>query len=67
MATHCSIFAWRILWTEGPDGLQSMELQSRACLSTCICTLPWFFRAVWMSVDGACTLSVVNPRDLTVR
>ena len=27
MATHCSIFAWRILWTKEPDGLQSMGLQ----------------------------------------
>ena len=23
MATHSSIFAWRIPWTEGPGGLQS--------------------------------------------
>ena len=25
--THCSILAWRILWTEEPGGLQSMRLQ----------------------------------------
>ena len=24
MATHSSIFAWRVPWTEEPDGLQSM-------------------------------------------
>ncbi|MES8345576.1 hypothetical protein U6J89_12190, partial [Cutibacterium acnes] len=24
MATHSSILAWRIPWTEDPDGLQSM-------------------------------------------
>ena len=24
MATHCSILAWRIPWTEEPAGLQSM-------------------------------------------
>ena len=24
MATHSSVLAWRILWTEGPGGLQSM-------------------------------------------
>ena len=24
MATHSSILAWRISWTEEPDGLQSM-------------------------------------------
>ena len=27
MATHSSIFAWRIPWTEEPHGLQSMGLQ----------------------------------------
>ena len=27
MATHFSIRAWRILWTEEPGGLQSMGLQ----------------------------------------
>ena len=26
MATHCSIPAWRIPWTEEPGGLQSMGL-----------------------------------------
>ena len=26
-ATHSSILAWEIPWTEEPDGLQSMELQ----------------------------------------
>ena len=27
MATHSSILAWRMPWTEEPGGLQSMELQ----------------------------------------
>ena len=27
MATHCSILAWRIPWTEEPDGLLSTVLQ----------------------------------------
>ena len=27
MATHSSILAWKISWTEGPGGLQSMGLQ----------------------------------------
>ena len=26
MATHSSILAWRMPWTEEPGGLQSMEL-----------------------------------------
>ena len=42
MATHSSIFAWKISWTEKPGGLQSMELQrvgtterlTLACLSS---------------------------------
>ena len=27
MATHSSILAWRILWTEEPSGLQTLGLQ----------------------------------------
>ena len=27
MATHASILAWRLPWTEEPRGLQSMESQ----------------------------------------
>ena len=35
MATHSSILAWRIPWTEEPGGLQSMGLQkSQTRLST---------------------------------
>ena len=33
MATHSSILAWRIPWTEEPGGLQSMGLQSWTQLS----------------------------------
>ena len=29
MATHSSILAWRIPWTEEPGGLQSVGSQSR--------------------------------------
>ena len=28
MATHSSILAWKILWSEEPDGLQSLGLQN---------------------------------------
>ena len=34
VATHSSILAWRISWTEEPGGLQSMGLQSWMHLST---------------------------------
>ena len=33
MATHSSILAWRLPWTEEPGGLWSMGLQSWAQLS----------------------------------
>ena len=33
IATHSSILAWRIPWTEEPGGLQSMGSQSRTQLS----------------------------------
>ena len=33
MATHSSILAWRILWTEEPGGLQSVGLQGQTRLS----------------------------------
>ena len=37
-ATHSSILAWRIPWTEEPGGLQSMGLKkSQTWLSTCPC------------------------------
>ena len=32
MATHSSILAWRIPWTEEPGGLQSMGTQSQTRL-----------------------------------
>ena len=37
MATHSSILAWKIPWTEKPGGLQSTELQSQTWLITHIC------------------------------
>ena len=33
MATHSSILAWRISWTEGPGGLKSMGSQRVGQLS----------------------------------
>ena len=40
MATHSSILAWRILWTEEPGRLQSMESQrvghDRATYTFCL-------------------------------
>ena len=33
MATHSSILAWRVPWTEEPGGLQSIGSQSQTGLS----------------------------------
>ena len=33
MATHSSILAWEIPWTEEPGGLQSMDLENQTQLS----------------------------------
>ena len=44
MATHYSILAWRIPWTEEPGGLQSMGLLSRTRLSDF--TLTFHFHAL---------------------
>ena len=35
MATHSSILAWRIPWTEEPGGLQSMGSQRDSTAQTC--------------------------------
>ena len=40
MSTHSSILAWRIPWTEEPDGLQCVGSQSRTQLSDFHFTLP---------------------------
>ena len=41
MVIHSSILAWRIPWTEEPEGLQSMGLQ-RDCRDECLSTaLGW--------------------------
>ena len=37
MATHSSILAWRIPWTEEPGGLQSMGVTMTERLSTHMC------------------------------
>ena len=53
MATHSSILAWRIQWTEVPGGLQSMGSQkSQTRLKTLslfkLIRKYWTIRAVWL-------------------
>ena len=42
MATHSSIFAWEISWTEEPGGLQSMaaEVIFSLCISVLFSDMP---------------------------
>ena len=38
MATHTSVLAWRIPWTEEPGGLQSMGSQRLSTTERVLCT-----------------------------
>ena len=50
MATHLSILASRISWTEGPGVLQSMGLQRLLC-SDAISKKPFFFSFFLVVLD----------------
>ena len=60
MATHSSIPAWRIPWTEEPGGLQSMELQrvrhNWVCTYHCIIIIT-FLDVLW-TTDLPCEVRV---------
>ena len=50
-ATHSSIHAWKIPWTEEPGGLQSMGLQrvghdwaTSVCVCVCVCVCVYWIR-----------------------
>ena len=49
VATHFSSLAWRIPWTEKPDALQSIGLQSWALLKQLVCTHAQGCRAFWVA------------------
>ena len=52
MATHSSILAWRIPWTEEPGGLQSMESHRvRHDRATSLST--FFFLEPYLACEGA--------------
>ena len=69
MATHSSILAWRITWTEEPGGLQSMGLQRVGSDSvikrvhTHTYTLPFLKKDV-IKVLQKPTMGQVCPRKL---
>ena len=49
MATHSSSLAWRIPWTEVPEGLQSMGLQSQTWLKQ-LSVQPYFSALLFMFI-----------------
>ena len=55
MATHASILAWRIPWTEQPGGLQSSSVQL-------LCRV-WLFASPWTAAHQA-SLSITNSQNL---
>ena len=70
MATRSNILAWKIPWTEEPDGLRSMGLQSGTQLSMHTCTyqyvMPKYFKPFQVlspsifKFDLICLLNINN-------
>ena len=54
IATHSSILAWRIPWTEGPGGLQSMELKRIRLdsVTNTITFISWLIYTVFIESDN---------------
>ena len=58
MATHSSILAWQILWTEEPEGLQSMghkelDMTEHTCRVTTLGLLVQSTRDFWIPMFKA--------------
>ena len=66
METHSGILAWRFPWTEKPDWLQSMGLQSQTELSTQTHSIPSYMRTTSSLLPGGSDgkESVCNAGDL---
>ena len=60
MATHSSILAWKILWTEEPGCPWSMWLQSQTWLSDWACMQVWPFLLLfaWNTITHPFTLNL---------
>ena len=59
MATHSSILAWRIPWTEEPDRIQSMRLQRVGhdwVTNTVYMTHDWLNPQMWNLGYGGLTV-----------
>ena len=64
MATHSSIHAWKIPWTEEPGGLQSMgsrRVRHNWETSVCVCVCVLIGRKVMTNPD-----SILKSRDITL-
>ena len=59
MATHSSILAWKIQWTEEPGERQSIESQSQTQLSNRACT----YLHIHLKVSGLEHLEEVELGD----
>ena len=76
MATHSSILAWRIPWTEEPGRLQSTESQSQTRLSDChslthylptyLGSFPLPFPAVYLNASYTLTQEVPLINSLLI-
>ena len=72
MATHSSILAWKISWTEEPDGLQSWACKQSdisECLTLshtcCCCSVTQLFPTLWDPMDYSLLISSVHGIILT--
>ena len=71
MATHSSILAWKIPWTEESGGLQYMRLQRFRCNWACMClrnTSKTHSPAIWISLviyPWPCMMSLFPIRNKT--
>ena len=64
MATHSSILAWRIPWTEEPGGLQSMESQRVLASGQCCLLLDLECYKPWVAPPGCTGSTLHNSRVL---
>ena len=60
MATHSSIFAWKIPWTEEPGSLQSIGSQSQTCLATVHEDFIWLFILIGRLGSSSKLIQAVN-------
>ena len=63
MATHSSILAWRIPWTEEPGGLQSMGSQKGWTPLSIHGFSPWSFPSAVRVQDTLRPLGMMRPQE----